>query len=959
MPLLTPPSLPTGGGTVTGLKTELANAGPDGAATFSISLPVTAGRGYAPTLALRYHSYAGNGAFGIGWSLDLPTIRRRTRLGTPSYNDDDEFIGPDGDVIVPELLYGQPVQRQSDVLLGETLTVMYSVTSWRSRLEATYTRIERWSPQTQDSANITAFWVFYSPNGEISLFGRNRQARIDSGDQNEVAIWLLESSVSPTGEQIYYQYRAEDDVNCDASEIEVHPDSTAQRYPVAIYYGNIHAGRKLPALIATPPATDWLFILGLDYGERDTDLTIPPVWQTPGEGNWLCRQDCFSGYEYGFDIRTRRLCRQILMFHRTTVLSGAEAPENSTPAYITGLTLEYQETPTLATLTSVRQVAYEPEGTLRALPPLALGWQALSAPVSLTWQERQDLVNMNALQPYQMVDLKGDGVAGILYQDEGAWWYRAPVRLPGDDPDAITWDEAELLSPIPVLRDNGVLIDLDGDGYLEWLVVTAPGVAGQYMQTAEREWQPFVPLSSLPIEYAHPQTQLVDLAGAGLVDMVLIGPDSLRLYAGNGEGWDKAKTLLQQAGLPLPVQGNDDGRMVAFSDMAGSGQQHLVEIRADEVRYWPNIGHGQFASPVIMPGFSQPSETFNPSQLYLADIDGSGTTDLLYALSDHLLIYLNQSGNRFASPMRVDLPDGVRFDRTCTLQLADIQGQGIVSLVLTVPYPVPKHWVCHLSTLKPGLLSTINNNMGARHTLHYRSSSQYWLDEKAAALAAGKKPLSSTMPFALQTLEKMDILDEITGNQLATTIAYRHGVWDSQEREFRGFGLVEVRDTDVAASQGTSANVSMPAVNRSWYATGFAQVDDLLKEEYWQGDAGAFSLFTPRFTSGSREGEVPYSPGEDELFWLRRAMKGMLLRSELYGDDGSEQATIPYTVSEFRSQVRMVEPDGRYPVVRPMTIESRVYVYERVSADPQCSQQIQLSSDEAGYSLRQVSISYP
>ncbi|KND55382.1 putative toxin subunit [Candidatus Paraburkholderia kirkii] len=471
------------------------------------------------------------------------------------------------------------------------------------------------------------------------------------------------------------------------------------------------------------------------------------------------------------------------------------------------------------------------------------------------------------------------------------------------------------------------------------------------------------------MEYAHPRAQLADITGAGLADLALIGPKSVRFYSGSGEGWTKAQTAMQAAGITLPVPGTDARVLVAFSDMAGSGQQHLVEIRADGVRYWPNLGHGRFGVPVSLSGFSQPAATFNPEQLYLADIDGSGTTDLIYALTDRLDVYINQSGNSFAVPFSVHLPDGVRYDRTCSLQLADIQGLGVASVVLTVPYPTPRSWVCHLSAEKPWLLSGMNNSMGANHTLHYRmganhtlhyrSSAQFWLDEKAEAVAAGQAVPASYLPFALHALQRTEVTDEITGNRLVSTVRYRHGAWDGREREFRGFGFVEVSDTDTVASQGTAGEISMPAVSRSWYATGLPAIDARLPDEYWKGDTAAFTGFVPRFATGSGGDEQACTPNDATAFWLSRGQKGLLLRNELYGTDGSSQAGIPYAVTENRLQVRLTEAKGAYPVVWPTVSESRAYTYERVSADPQCNQQVLLSSDEYGQPLREVSICYP
>lgn len=955
-PGLITPSLPSGGGAITGLAGNMAGAGPDGAASLSVPLPVSAGRGYAPSLTLSYHSRTGNGPFGIGWNINQIAIRRRTRKGAPEYASANEFTGPDGDILVPWLTEnGTPETRSATNLLGTALDATFNVSAWRSRTEGSFSRLEYWVAQ---NATNKDFWVLYEPDGQVHLLGRNEQARI-SNPQNtsQTAAWLIESSVSATGEQIGYQYRAEDDANCTAAEITAHPAASAQRYLVAAWYGNRIAGRTLPGLTAEPVASDWLFTLVLDYGERTTDPAKAPGWLTPGTGSWLCRQDCFSGYEYGFDIRTRRLCRQVLMFHRIATLAGT-AQGDDTPSLVSRLLLDYVESPSVTTLKTLRQAGYESDGTPCMLPPLEFGWQSFTPPESPDWVLRDDLGKMNLLQPYQLVDLNGEGLAGVLYQDSGAWRYRAPVRQAGDDPDAVTWEKPAPLPSIPALRDAGVLTDLNGDGRLEW-VVTAPGVAGHYDRTTERELLHFTPLSALPVEYAHPRAQLADILGAGLSDMVLIGPRSVRLYAGEDNGWKKGETVLQSDGITLPIPGADARTLVAFSDMLGSGQQHLVQVRADGVRCWPNLGHGRFAQPVELSGFSQPAERFNPDQLYLADIDGSGTTDLIYALTDRLEVSINQSGNSFAEPFSVKLPDGVRYDRTCSLQLADIQGLGVASLVLTVPHPVPRSWVCHLSAEKPWLLNGMNNSMGAAHNLHYRSSAQFWLDEKADAAAANKAVPACHLPFAVHLLETTQVTDEITGNKLVSKVRYRHGVWEGKERELRGFAYVETQDTDTAASRGTAAELALPSVSRNWYATGLAAVDDSLPQEFWQGDTAAFAAFTPRFTSGSGEDEKEYAPDDATAFWLQRALQGVTLRSELYGKDDSAQADVPYSVTESRPQVRLVQAEGAYPVVWPTVVESRTYTYERVSSDPQCSQQVVLTSDEYGQPLKQVNISYP
>ncbi|WP_439145452.1 toxin TcdB middle/N-terminal domain-containing protein, partial [Xenorhabdus bovienii] len=158
--------------------------------------------------------------------------------------------------------------------------------------------------------------------------------------------------------------------------------------------------------------------------------------------------------------------------------------------------------------------------------------------------------------------------------------------------------------------------------------------------------------------------------------------------------------------------------------------------------------------------------------------------------------------------MRINLPENVRFDRTCQLHIADTQGLGVSSIILTVPHMTVQHWRLDMTQHKPGLLNTINNNMGAETTLFYRSSAQFWLDEKHQAESVGRS-VTSYLPFPVHVLWRTEVLDEITGNRLTSEQDYAHGAWDGREREFRGFGRVSQKDTDKLA-QATDSSVTDP-----------------------------------------------------------------------------------------------------------------------------------------------------
>ncbi len=56
--------------------------------------------------------------------------------------------------------------------------------------------------------------------------------------------------------------------------------------------------------------TDWKFEVVFDYGEHDADVPRPD-----DAGQWTYRDDPFSSYRAGFEVRTCRLCERMLMFH--------------------------------------------------------------------------------------------------------------------------------------------------------------------------------------------------------------------------------------------------------------------------------------------------------------------------------------------------------------------------------------------------------------------------------------------------------------------------------------------------------------------------------------------------------------------------------------------------------------------------------------------------------------------
>jgi hypothetical protein len=77
-------SMPKGGGAIRGMGEKFAANPVNGTSAISVPVYTSPGRaGSAPQLSLAYDSGAGNGAFGFGWNLSLPSITRKTDKGLP------------------------------------------------------------------------------------------------------------------------------------------------------------------------------------------------------------------------------------------------------------------------------------------------------------------------------------------------------------------------------------------------------------------------------------------------------------------------------------------------------------------------------------------------------------------------------------------------------------------------------------------------------------------------------------------------------------------------------------------------------------------------------------------------------------------------------------------------------------------------------------------------------------
>ena len=228
------------------------------------------------------------------------------------------------------------------------------------------------------------------------------------------------------------------------------------------------------------------------------------------------------------------------------------------------------------------------------------------------------------------------------------------------------------------------LMDLAGSGRLDVVSLSEPD-AGFFERTAGAGFEPLRRFASLPeLDWSDQNVAFIDVTGDGLADILITGDRLYTVHASLGEtGFGSA----QQVRVPWdeergPVVILADGTQTIFTaDMSGDGLTNIVRVRNGEVCYWPSTGYGRFGAKVTMDGAPRfcAEELFDPSRVRLADIDGTGTADLLYVGADGVTAWFNQSGNGWSSPTVVAVYPTA--DELSTVRAIDFLGTGTACLV--------------------------------------------------------------------------------------------------------------------------------------------------------------------------------------------------------------------------------------------------------------------------------------
>ncbi len=992
-------TLPKGGGAIKGIDEQFKMNPSNGTSSFSVKVPLSAGRnGYTPSLALNYNSGSGNSIAGIGWSLDGTSIQRRTDRRLPRYNDaDDTFMFSGAEELVPALRWqGGHWVPDADTIAG------FQVQVYRPRLESNVARIER-IRQGNDT-----WWRTISKDNHITYFGTSPASRLhDPADPSRVFQWLPDFSLDDRGNCIAFTYKPEN--------LQGVPNTIAERnrlngnalqrnlYLKSIRYGNATPCYRDAVHAMLPPnyVGAYRFEAVLDYGEHHA--TLPTPAEVPGQ-DWALRPDPFSTYRPGFEVRSYRLLQRVLMFHTFPDLQAGQ------PCLVRSLDLGYTSSGVgagqdaeLSYLSSVTQNGYHSmsngQYSKKSLPALEFSYQPLDWDNTIHTLDKASQENLPSGidGPYQWVDLWGEGIPGILSEQANGWFYKRNAGDRNED-GQIHLDHQTLVAPRPSFSgfvSGGALSlqDLENNGQKQ-IVVHDKSLQGYFELSDDLQWLPFQAFPQIlnaKRENAH--QKMLDLNGDGKAD-ILISEENAFVWhealgkQGYGSAQRSPKAGNEEHGPALVF--SDESQSVFLADMCGDGLQDIVRVRNGEVSYWPNLGYGRFGARVAManaPWFTHP-DLFDPGQLKLADLSGTGNVDLLYLTHGGCKAWLNLSGNAWSEAQ--DIVPFLSTARPNTVSVSDILGNGTACIVWTSSLPehaqAPLRYIDLMAGKKPHLLTRYVNNLGKETRLSYKSSTWFYNNDRALG-----QPWITRLPFPVHCMRKTEMLDHVEGSRYVSEYSYHHGYYDHREREFRGFGRVDQLDTEEfehwvksGATNVVDATLHQaPVLTKTWYHLG-AGMDRqrLLSQfatEYWPEEINrkGFPVVVnePKLDE-ARLIVAPHLPlgaiagfNDDEWQEAMRACKGMPLRAEVFAldapslnatDQERKRQLSPYSVATHNCVVALIQPKGaqQHAVFVVNESETLTLNYDRNITDPRISHTLNVRVDELGNVLESASVVY-
>lgn len=760
-------SLPSGPGTIEGLGESFQPLLNTGTARYAVRIPLPKGHN-TPELKLQYESGFGDGPAGIGWVYGPGSIARQVDKGIPRYVEGPNGTDDDGDGAIDEA-------DETDAYLGPDGEELVPVGDgvYRARIEGGFARYRK----------LAAGWEITLRNGTQLEFGTTAAGRVADAAGSKIFRWLPERSTDTNGNVIEYRWGS-------------FPGSDNQKYLREIRYG---AG-------APPWAT--FYFAAFSYGDK-------PDWRTDYRSGFLVRTaKRLVKIEVGIQGTLPAQCAvgdwngdgvQDALISRFAIAYDAARPDRS---FLSKVTRFGSDGVNWLPPISFGYAVLDPASRVSAAgvrldaenPPLAVMDNSLVEFVDL---------NRDGLADILQTDLEGGSHRAYLNLGVDELSGGRAVRW--EDLRYMASDDG--LAPLLNLAEKRVhLADMDGDGIADLVHTTAAGEVLWFPNSGAAGWKSRRRMSvtdaAPPAPFATAAVAVADLDFDKRADVAMSTESGYSVWFNRGDGRYGAEVRTPGAHHNGRVlQFSDSG--FHFSDMNGDRLADVVRVTPTRLIVAAGMGHGTFAPAVEVP---IPDATLTDgaggqiSRATLADVTGDGLADLVVERAEvgELHCWVNR-GTDALGPRTVVTGMPVIYEAGTAVRWADLNGNGTTDLVYADSTADERLRVLDIGELlggstHPNLLVRIESGLGVTTALEWRSSTAFYVAARPA------RPWTSTVPFPVPVVAAVETstgtdLDGVPGpDLLRKEFAYRDGFYEDRERSFRGFGEVRVTEPGDASA---------------------------------------------------------------------------------------------------------------------------------------------------------------
>lgn len=791
-------SVPTGAGSLTGLGESFQPTLNTGTAHYGVGIKVPPGTaGQAPGLSLDYDGGNGNGPLGYGWQLSLPFVQRRTDQGLPSYGADVGFV-------------------HADTFISNAKEELVPMTNgyYFCKNEGAFIRY----------AQIGSHWEATLPDGTRLEFGLTDNGRIQDTNTSRVFSWLLEQEIDTHGNTINYAYNAFPG-----------QQNQNQKYLTRVSYGPGSApwsGFHFVTLVYQD-RPDWFEDCRAGFpvrtGKRLAQILVGT--QGPSLTGHLAGDFNQDGIP---DYLDRSYQLNYLNYAGTnsfwSLLAGVQCFGADGATALPPRTFGYSVCNPPDLISAADQII---GGTNE--PPFVMD-NHLADLVDLNGDGLPDLLKTDAFSGQPTAYLNG----GVINHGNGPQiQWSAPVPV-GGDPQAWNMSLANTFNVV-------FLADMDGDGLADLVCESIAGQVFYFPNLGNVSWGAKRPMDNLdfplPGPFANTNVRTADLDFDKRMDVIQSVSDGsgadYRIWFNLGnQQYSAGHTVPQTNGFMFEWPG------VQIADFNGDRISDIAQIRPNGVAVTAGLGYGNFGPTIFV---NLPDYTLTDVQITsarLVDITGDGLADLVVerAVPGELWYWINQGNYTFSTRKVVNhMPIGV--GSKAVTRWADMNGNGTTDLIYADGTTLPRIQIVDLGQLlsggqAPNLLVSVSNGVGQVTRFGYQSSTDF-----ALADAAGGNPWPHALPFPVQVLASVTNSDTL-GHQYVTQYQYHNGYYDAVEKQFRGFGRNE---TTIPGDSSAPGHLS-----QSFFDTG--EVNQVMKGRLLglvekQLDGGVFSTSTNVYLS--------------------------------------------------------------------------------------------------------------